>query len=240
MRYLKTYKIFESEVVKSKSQLRRELWHKNNPNPTGKILTTDEVSKLGVPSGIIDMMSKWDIIYKSPYSKSFYSSDDISWTHKPDGSFRVSDHWNFKSNRDDRIHCKTDIKVIDNTHFSIGKYNKESGVYEIILSEPTEEYLQNKLKSEQKLKYLQDPDLIYKKRLFKDSIRKKEILVELDYNGEKLSGVLDKYTGIGNDLRIVNTNGDVIFTNNYLDSSKVKSLVFKDLSGEIVSDPFNI
>jgi hypothetical protein len=240
MRYLKTYKIFESEVVKTKSQLKRELWHKNNPNPTGKVLTTDEVSEIGVPANIVSMMSEWDIIYKSPYSKSFYSSDDISWSHKPDGSFRVSDHWNFKSNRDDRLHCKTDKNVLDNTHFSIGKYNKESGIYKIILSEPTEEYLQNKLKSEQKLKYLQDPDLIYKKRLFKDSIKRKEILVELDYNNEKISGILDKYTGVGNDLRIVDKNGNVIFTINKLDANKLKSLIFKYLSGEIVNDPFNI
>ena len=32
---------------------------------------------------------------KSPYSMSFYSSKNISWGYKPEGSLRVSDHWNF-------------------------------------------------------------------------------------------------------------------------------------------------
>lgn len=41
---------------------------------------------------------------KSPYSMSFYSSKDISWGHKPEGSLRVSDHWNFGY---DGEHCPT-------------------------------------------------------------------------------------------------------------------------------------
>lgn len=239
MKYLKSYRIFESEeVVKSKSQLKRELWHQNNPSPTGKIVTVDELTNFGVPDKIIEMMKEWSIIYKSPYSKSFYSSDDISWTHKPDGSFRVSDHWNFRSNRDEKIHCKTDKKTIDNTHFSIGQYDKKSGIYRIILNEPTKEHIQNKLKYEQKLKYLQDPEVIYRKKLFKESMKKGEVLVELDYNGVKVNGILDKYTGIGGDIRIVNKNGEVLFTNNKFDSSKIKSLIFKDLKGEIIKSPY--
>lgn len=77
MKFLKSYQIFESEV-KSKTQLRKELWHKNNPNPEGTLLKPEELVSYGVPINIIDIMSEWDVIYKSPYSKSFYSSADIS------------------------------------------------------------------------------------------------------------------------------------------------------------------
>ena len=67
---------------------------------------------------------------------------------------------------------------------------------------------------------------------------KGEVLVELDYNGVKVNGILDKYTGIGGDIRIVNKNGEVLFTNNKFDSSKIKSLIFKDLKGEIIRSPY--
>ena len=84
MKYLKNYKLFElvdtENETKSKSQLKRELWHKNNPDPKGTNLNVDELDKFGIPQGIKDMMSEWSIIHKSPYSKSFYSSDNISWT----------------------------------------------------------------------------------------------------------------------------------------------------------------
>lgn len=36
-------------------------------------------------------------INKSPYSNSFYDSDNIDWDSKPEGSLRLSDHWNFYS-----------------------------------------------------------------------------------------------------------------------------------------------
>ena len=45
---------------------------------------------------------------KSPYSMSFYSSKDISWGYKPEGSLRVSNHWNFGYEGE---HCPTDEPV---------------------------------------------------------------------------------------------------------------------------------
>lgn len=242
MKFLKSYQIFESEV-KSKTQLRKELWHKNNPNPEGTLLKPEDLVNYGVPSNIIDIMSEWDVIYKSPYSKSFYSSVDISWSYKPDGSFRVSDHWNFKSSRDGRIHCKTDKEVPpnNNSHFSVGKYNRSKNLYEISLSEPTEAHLQNLSKKEQRLKYLQDPDLIYKKQLFKTAMENGEVLVDINYDGELISGILNRYTGPK--IKIVDDKGDVIFTkgftrSNELDDRKVRSLIFKDRSGKIVDNLF--
>lgn len=45
---------------------------------------------------------------KSPYSNSsFYSDTNIQWGYKPEGSLRISDHWNFESD-DGRIHAQTD------------------------------------------------------------------------------------------------------------------------------------
>lgn len=41
---------------------------------------------------------------QSPYSNSFYNSKNIDWGYKPEGSLRVSDHWNFGDNGE---HCPT-------------------------------------------------------------------------------------------------------------------------------------
>lgn len=166
MKYLSTYRLFESEVLekpKSKSQLKNELWHKNNPDPVGTIQQVSDLNKYGIPKSIQDMMSGWNVIFKSPYGKSFYSSTNISWSHKPDESYRVSDHWNFTTNRNNGTHCRTDIKVQNNTHYSIGKYNRSKGLYEILLSEPTEGHTTMIKNSSIKRKYLQDPETIYRK-----------------------------------------------------------------------------
>lgn len=69
-------------------------------------------------------IGKWS---KSPYSNSFYNANNISWGYKPEGSLRISDHWNFESMVEK--HC-----VTDNPNFTEGwaicKYSK--GVYHVI------------------------------------------------------------------------------------------------------------
>lgn len=49
--------------------------------------------------------------HSSPYNRtesgSYYNTADKSWDYTPDGSIRVSDHWNFPSRGN--IHCKTDV-----------------------------------------------------------------------------------------------------------------------------------
>lgn len=64
---------------------------------------------------------------KSPYSNSYYNSKDIDWNYKPEGSLRVSDHWNFESA--DQLHCQT-----NNSEFkkgwALGQY--KNGQYKII------------------------------------------------------------------------------------------------------------
>lgn len=59
---------------------------------------------------------------RSPYSMSFYDSKDIDWGYKPEGSIRVSDHWNFGEEGE---HCPT-AEPVDGwavCRFENGKYH---------------------------------------------------------------------------------------------------------------------
>lgn len=55
---------------------------------------------------VLEEIYKFDVINKSPYSNSYYNSNNIGWDSKPEGSLRLSDHWNFESNGE--VHCKLD------------------------------------------------------------------------------------------------------------------------------------
>lgn len=78
---------------------------------------------------------------KSPYSSSYYNSDEISWGNKPDGSVRLADHWNFETIRIEYIddedievkqtHCVTVTPDLKN-ETAIGVYNKSSSEYTIV------------------------------------------------------------------------------------------------------------
>ena len=46
---------------------------------------------------IIKEILSWNVISTSPYSSSYYNAKDITWNSKPEGSLRLSDHWNFES-----------------------------------------------------------------------------------------------------------------------------------------------
>ena len=240
MRYLKTFLLFEDlnqeDSQLSKRALQNKLWHERNPSPVGTIIRdTSELKKFGIPDSIIEMMKDWSIIYKSPYSKSFYSSEDISWSSKPDGSFRVSDHWNFTTNRSDRVHCKTTEPVKDNTHYSIGQYDESIDKYVILHSEMTDGNIE-KIKDRQRLlNHLKDPDTIYKKKLFKEKVLAGEIFTKFEKGGEIISGQVDKYTG--NDMRVKDNSDKVIFTSNKFNPKWIK---IYNKSGEEVENPFDL
>lgn len=51
----------------------------------------------GLGFALADCLRSFGEIHKSPYSESFYDTSDVSWGHKPEGSLRLSDHWNFES-----------------------------------------------------------------------------------------------------------------------------------------------
>ncbi|WP_019038491.1 hypothetical protein [Psychroflexus tropicus] len=92
-------------------------------------LNHDDLEDFYIPDEIKEMMKNWYVITKSPYSDSFYSSDQIDWCFKPEGSYRVSDHWNF-TRKTGRIHCVTNKEVIDNEEVCIARY--EDGIYRVI------------------------------------------------------------------------------------------------------------
>lgn len=71
--------------------------------------------------------TEWAEISKSPYSDSFYSSKDIDWGHKPEGSYRISNHWSFISRGEK--HCIIEDETLKNK-LLLCKY--ENGVYKII------------------------------------------------------------------------------------------------------------
>lgn len=240
MRYLKTFLLFEDlhdNSGLSKRALANKLWHERNPNPTGTIIkNTEELSGFGIPNSIIEEMEKWPMIYKSPYSKSFYSSDDISWTHKPDGSFRVSDHWNFTTNRNDRVHCKTKKPVKNNTHYSLGKYDASEDKYEILISEFTEGETEKIKNQRERLKHLQDPEVIWKKKQFKQDVLNGDVFTEFELrDGNIIKGRVDKYTGF--EIRIKDKNDNVIFTDHTFNPKWIKLF---NKSGERIENLFDI
>jgi len=81
-----------------------------------------------MPNEVANLINTWGQISKSPYSNSFYNTNEKSWDYTPEGSFRISDHWNFTSD-DNKIHCKTNVEVKPNT-WTLAQYS--NGVYVVI------------------------------------------------------------------------------------------------------------
>lgn len=79
-------------------------------------------------NGIINILSSFKKINKSPYSSSFYDSDDISWDSKPEGSLRLSDHWNFYSWGEQ--HCCLDSTKEYTQKWLLCQYH--NGVYHVV------------------------------------------------------------------------------------------------------------
>ncbi|MGG7078204.1 hypothetical protein [Clostridium sardiniense] len=85
------------------------------------------------PKEVLEEISKFDHINKSPYSSSYYNVPNVTWEYKPEGSLRISDHWNFMSHGEK--HCileSTEEKIENNwilAKYIEGKYHilKEFG-----------------------------------------------------------------------------------------------------------------
>ncbi len=82
-----------------------------------------------LPFELVDEISTWDSIVKSPYGHSYYDAE-VDWGSKPDNSLRISDHWNFTSQ--DKLHCETTTKVPNNTHWTIAMYDAIVNKYVVI------------------------------------------------------------------------------------------------------------
>lgn len=76
---------------------------------------------------IVQELSTWENIFKSPFSNSFYDKK-VDWNFKPNGVKRISDHWNFYSKGN--IHCATN-EIIEDGIFQLGIYNSENHNFEI-------------------------------------------------------------------------------------------------------------
>src|SRR5690625_2323833 len=75
-----------------------------------------------------EIIKKFKVINKSPFSESFYDRE-VDFGEKPEGTIRISKHWNYKSSHDDEVHAVTDKGVKDD-NWAVGVY--KNGVYEIV------------------------------------------------------------------------------------------------------------
>jgi hypothetical protein len=64
-----------------------------------------------MPLEFIQEIESWPVVHQSPYSNSYYNlrTGEKTWDHTPEGSLRISDHWNFPAHGS--IHCRTDRPV---------------------------------------------------------------------------------------------------------------------------------
>lgn len=83
-----------------------------------------------MPDELAAEIASWGTISKSPYSDSFYDAEGITWTHKPDGSLRVADHWNFYSGGQE--HCTTDKPVDNVKQWTVARYSENDGKYHVM------------------------------------------------------------------------------------------------------------
>ena len=244
MKFLKEFKIFEAEEsitqpvrpkrFASKEEQRAFYKAKADATPVeDRIMSIEELPKFDIPNEIIEMMKSWDVIVKSPHGSSFYNSKEISWSYKPDGIYRVSDHWNFTTRGSK--HCKTDISVKDNSHETIAQYDRASGVYKVILSLPKPGYVKLQNLSAKKKDFLSSPGVIAQKKEFKDKINNKEVIAQIDdHTGKTYKGIIRKYSG--GELKIEDENGELIYNNNYLDKGDV--VIVFDKEGNRIPNPY--
>jgi hypothetical protein len=198
------------------------------------ILKFSDLDNYDIPDIIKSEMYKWPVICKSPYSDSFYSSTDVDWDYKPDQSFRVSDHWNFKSY--DKIHCKTDKRVTNRATITLGIYNDKEGRYKVLLNTPTKAWREKEKIKKEKSIWLKNEFLIQEKREFKNRILSGEIFAKVITKNSEIEGKVFKYTG--HEIK-VGEPGRFIYNNNYLTTSDVK-IQLMDISGNVINDIFKI
>ena len=103
-----------------------------NDQPTSKDIILKTLPKT-FPEELLRELLSWNMIIKSPYECSYYDSP-VDWDYKTPGSLRISDHWNFSSR--EKLHCATSSPVENNTHWTLAKYNGQTGKYDVIKSLP--------------------------------------------------------------------------------------------------------
>lgn len=77
MKYIKLFEEFEKRF---QSNRERKEYYKNlklNTPIQNRIYTIDQIGKFDIPDEIIDKMKDWEVIFKSPFSDSFYNSIEV-------------------------------------------------------------------------------------------------------------------------------------------------------------------
>ena len=88
------------------------------------------LNHINVEYGILNILKlEYKAFNKSPYSMSYYSNPNKRWGGDMENGIRISNHWNFKDQYTDYIHCETWETVKDGS-FNVGRY--ENGKYHII------------------------------------------------------------------------------------------------------------
>lgn len=234
MKHLRLFEEWNKERFASKEE-QRDYYRNLNPiSPVeDRTYTPDKLKDFDIPDEIIKEMESWEVIVKSPYSNTFYNSTEIGWNYKPDGSFRVSDHWNFETRGNK--HCLTESPVTNTTHVSLGKYDRKEGKYKILLTLPKPSLLKRIELGKTKAEFMKNPEIIAQKKEFKNRIENKEIMAEVTDSGKTYKGIVRKYTG--RELKIENEMGELIYNENYLDDQVVKLF---DRDGNSVANPFDV
>lgn len=235
----------------SKKQQRSLEWFQKTGELESIPVKWEDLVKYNLPPGIIEKMREWEHISKSPYSNSFYSSSEVTFKNKPHGSMRVSDHWNFHSRRDNKLHGRTSESVENNILWCIGVFDSEKKEYVITYKDYDLTYLKEQEFKKKRNEYMKDPNTIARKRFFAGLLDKHEILVEMIYKGWERNGVLHKYTGtkiaILDPKRLWETHPEacpiasqILYSNGELEMDNVEKLLFKTISGEILDNPYII
>jgi len=81
------------------------------------------------PKEVLEEINKFEYINKSPYSLTYYNVPEITWDYKPEGSLRISDHWNFVSRGTKHCLLAHTEEVIQN-NWILAKYI--DGKYQIL------------------------------------------------------------------------------------------------------------
>ncbi|MGL5243627.1 MAG: hypothetical protein ACRC7R_00410, partial [Sarcina sp.] len=87
-----------------------------------KMILVPQKAKI-TPKCVLDEIKKFDYVNKSPYSSSYYNVPGITWEYKPEGSLRISDHWNFISHNEKHCILAHTDKKVDN-YWMLAKYIK--------------------------------------------------------------------------------------------------------------------
>lgn len=109
----------------------------DNVNCCKFYIKTNGEFKINFYKIIFNIIKDWEELSMSPYSYSIYNKSNIEWNSKPEGSFRISDHWNFISNGEK--HCIMEDETLNNK-WLLCQY--KDGIYHVVMN-ITREFIKN-------------------------------------------------------------------------------------------------